>query len=175
MSPEMGKGSAERSLERPEHIICEDCGRRFNLLHRSHLRVHGYTSQAEYRQTHKIDGDVPLNSKSYSDLRRNIQKQPENAQRSSEMGINWGLRRRVTLALLERQNLYTPKRASEITQIPLQTIHSAIGRKALPSIQLCLLISTNNSLANGGGIVKAVTLEDMSEFAQSHRPKYPRN
>ncbi len=58
----MGKVNTERSLERPEHVICEDCGRGFNLLHRSHLRVHGYASQAEYRQAHNIDLDVPLNS-----------------------------------------------------------------------------------------------------------------
>lgn len=171
MSPEMGKVNAERSLQRPEQVICEDCGRGFNLLHRSHLRVHGYASQSEYRQVHNIGTNIPLNSQKYSDLRSNIQQQPENAQRSSAMGRNWGLQRRVALVLLERQNFYTPRRASEITQVPIQTIYSAIRREALPTARLNLLIPTENGQVFGGE-VNGMTLEDILGFAQHHRPKY---
>lgn len=175
MSPENGVVSGKRLMERPEKVVCQECGGGFNLLHRSHLRVHGYKSQAEYRQAHGISDNEPLNSQEYAEVRRRIQERPDKQELSSLMGKEWQLRRRVALVLLERKDFYTPGRTSEITQIPLQTIYSAIRRDALPSTQKELLVETDHGLvASGDRVVQGIKLEDMLEFAKHHKPKYPK-
>lgn len=175
MSPENGIVSGKRSMERPEKVICQECGGGFNLLHRSHLRVHGYKSQAEYRQAHGISDNEPLNSQEYAEVRRRIQERPDKQVLSSLMGKDWQLRRRVALLLLEREDFYTPGRTSEITQIPLQTIYSAIRRDSLPSTQRELLVETDHGLVvSGDRVVQGIKLEDMLEFAKYHKPKYPK-
>lgn len=171
---ERGAISARRNAERPEAVICKICGRACKILHKLHLRVHGIKSQAEYRQIYGIGDEVPLNSRDYAESRREVQEQPEKQEQTRSMVKSWLLQRRVALALLERNNFYTPSRVSEITKIPVQTIHSAIKRQALPCGQVGLLVETNRGLvASGDAIVKGVTLEDMVKFAQEHTPKYP--
>ncbi|OGE32731.1 hypothetical protein A3J19_03485 [Candidatus Daviesbacteria bacterium RIFCSPLOWO2_02_FULL_41_8] len=174
MPIERGAISAGRRAERPAQVICKICGRACKLLHKPHLRVHGIASQVEYREMYDIGYEVPLNSRDYADLRREVQEHPEKQQQTRLMVKNWLLQKRVALALLERQNFYTPSRVSEITKIPVQTIHSAIKRQALPCGQIGLLVETNRGLvASGEAVVKGVTLEDMVKFAQGHTPKYP--
>ena len=173
MGPEKVLGG-KKAVERPDKVVCQECGGGFNLLHRSHLKVHGYKSQAEYRQAYGISDDEPLNSQEYAEVRRRIQERPDKQELSSLMGKDWQLRRRVALVLLERNDFYTPGRTSDINQIPLQTIYSAIRRGALPSLQKELLVETDQGVAvSCDKVVKGIRLEDMLEFAKHHRPKYP--
>lgn len=162
MSSEKLVANSRRVTERPERVVCQECGGEFHLLHRSHLRVHGYNSQAEYRETHGISDNEPLNSQEYAEVRRKIQERPDKQELSSLMGKNWQLRRRVALVLLERENFYTPGRTSDITQIPLQTLYSAIRRGALPSAQRELLVETDHGLiVSCDKIVQGIKLKDM--------------
>lgn len=170
---ERGAISAGRRAARPDQVICLDCEHGYKLLHRAHLRVHGYQNQAGYREAHGIGVEVPLNSREYAESRREVQKQPDKQKHALSMVKSWQLQRRIAFALLERQDFYTPRRVSEITQIPVQTIHSAIRRHALPSGQIRLLVETDRGLvASGDAMVKGVTLEDMVKFAKIHKPKY---
>lgn len=173
MCIEKGAVSPGRKTERPERVVCSDCGRGYKLLHWTHLRVHGYDSQADYRKSHGIDVKVPLNSQEYAESRREVQQQPDKRERTLLMIKSWQLQRRIAFALLERQDFYTPRRVSEITQIPVQTIHSAIKRHALPCGQVGLLVETDKGLVPVGNVVvKGVTLEDMVKFTQVHKQKY---
>lgn len=161
------------SAERPEKVICLECGGGFNLLHRSHLIVHGYNSQAEYRKVHGISDNEPLNSQEHAEVLSKIHGEPDKRRLSSLMGKDWQLRRRVALVLLERVDFYTPGRASDITHIPIQTIHSAIKRGALPSSQRELLVETEGGLiVSCDKIIRGIKLEDMLEFVKHHKPKY---
>lgn len=174
MSTEKLVASGTKVTERPEKVVCQECGGGFNLLHRSHLRVHGYNSQAEYRQAHGISDNEPLNSQGYAEVRRKIQERPDKQELSSLMGKDWQSRRRVALVLLERENFYTPGRTSDITRIPLQTLYSAIRRGALPSVKRELLVETDHGLVvSGDRVVQGIKLEDILEFAKHHKPKYP--
>ncbi|MCL5784485.1 MAG: MucR family transcriptional regulator [Patescibacteria group bacterium] len=172
MNPEKGTINKEKVNNRPERVVCLVCGREFNLLHWSHLSTHGFRYQGEYRVAYELDDSVPLNSQKYAEVRRRIQERPDKQQLSSSMGKDWQLRRRVALILLERENFYTPGRTSDITQIPLQTIYSAIRRGALPSLQRELLVETDQGVAvRCDKVVRGIKLEDMLEFAKHHRPK----
>lgn len=173
MGIERGAISARRNAERPEAVICKICGKPCQILHRSHLRIHGIANQAQYREMYDIGYEVPLNSKGYADQRREIQKEDSHQEYVRSMVKNWLLQKRVAIVQLERQDFYTPRRVSEIIQIPVQTIHSAIKRGALPAGQVGLLVKTDRGLvASGEAVIKGVSLEDMLKFVQIHKPRY---
>lgn len=159
-----------RERELPSQVVCLDCDRGFNLLHKSHLRIHGYLNQLEYREFYGLDQNIPLHSTNLAQMLRQRAIRPEMIAHSREkVGLlrQW---RRELIDVLAEKGLFTPSSAHVLTGIPLTTLQAAMQENRLSYGLACLRIPTTSGFANGG-LVKFVEISDLYRFVKSHKPR----
>lgn len=158
-----------KDRELPKEVVCLHCGKGFKLLHRSHLRVHSYTNQQEYRDTQGLDTQTPLHSESYAYLLRVRAAQPKISAASMGNIKLFQQRRRGIIRSLAGNGFFTPSTASILTGIPLTTLQSATSKGRLPYGLASLRVPRNDGFGSGG-ITKIINLVDLFRFVQGYNP-----
>ena len=69
---------------RSDHVVCLECGQKFQLLANRHLALHGLTPRT-YKQKHELPLSLPLSSGKLTAKRKKIAK----ANSSGEALANW--------------------------------------------------------------------------------------
>lgn len=156
-----------KDRELPKEVVCLDCGKDFRLLHRSHLRVHSYTNQQEYRDTQGLDTQIPLHSESYARLLKDRATQPKTSSAIMRNIELFQRKRSGVIKSLAEKGFFTPSTASILTGIPLTTLQSATLEGRLPYGLASLRVPRNDGFGSGG-ITKIINLADLFHFVQSH-------